>query len=57
MIFFPKENVTKGAIYNSWVDIWNTDLDKLYTADFEIYGEKAKNPLDAEVDIFVAIKP
>ena len=54
--FVSKGDVTKGAIYNTWVEIWNTDLDRLYTADFEIYGDKAKNPSDAEVDIFVAIK-
>ncbi|MEP3208058.1 MAG: GyrI-like domain-containing protein [Maribacter sp.] len=54
--FVSKGDVTKGAIYNTWVEIWNTDLDRLYTADFEIYGKKAKNPSDAEVDIFVAIK-
>ena len=27
-----------------------------YTADFEVYGEKAQNPENAEVDIFVAVK-
>jgi len=54
--FLSKGDATKGAVYNSWVDIWNTDLDRLYTADFEIYGEKARNPSDAEVDIFVAIR-
>ena len=55
--FISKGDATKGAVYNTWVDIWNTDLNRLYTADFEVYGEKAKNPTDAEVDIFVAIKP
>lgn len=54
--FLSKGDATKGAVYNSWVEIWNTDLDRLYTADFEIYGEKAKDPTDAEVDIFVAVK-
>jgi len=28
----------------------------VYTADFELYGEKAQNPTDAEVDVLVAIK-
>jgi predicted transcriptional regulator YdeE len=32
------------------------DLDRSYTADFEIYGEKAQNPENAEVDIFIAVK-
>lgn len=54
--FLSKGDATKGAVYNTWVDIWNTDLDRLYTADFEVYGEKAQNPSDAEVDIFVAIR-
>ncbi|TMM58541.1 AraC family transcriptional regulator [Maribacter algarum] len=53
--FVSRGDVTKGAVYNSWVEIWNTDLERLYTADFEIYGEKAKDPSDAEIDIFVAI--
>ncbi len=53
--FTAKGDLTKGIIYNTWVDIWNTPLNRLYTADFEIYEAKAKNPKTAEVDIFVAI--
>lgn len=54
--FLSKGDATKGAVYNTWLEIWNSDLDRLYTADFEIYGEKAKNPSDTEVAIFVAIR-
>ena len=54
--FIAKGDVTKGAVYDTWVEIWNTKLNRLYTADFEIYGEKARNPSDAEVDIYVAIR-
>jgi len=54
--FISRGDTQTGAVYNTWVEIWNTDLERLYTADFEIYGEKAKNLSDAEVDIFVAIK-
>ncbi len=32
------------------------DMDRAFTADFEVYGEKAQNPSDAEVDIFIAVK-
>ena len=53
--FVSKGDTTKGSVYATWIDIWNTDLNRSYTADYESYGEKAKNPLDAEVDIFVAI--
>lgn len=54
--FISKGDVTKGSVYQSWVDIWNTDLNRLYTADFEVYSEKAADPTNAEVAIYVAIK-
>ncbi|MDO6743219.1 GyrI-like domain-containing protein [Tenacibaculum soleae] len=53
--FTAKGDLTKGAVYEKWNTIWNTDLDRSYTADFEIYGEAAQNPLNAEVDIFIAV--
>ena len=51
-----KGNLAQGLIYNKWLEIWNMDLDRAYTADFEVYGEKAQNPDDAEVDIYIALK-
>jgi predicted transcriptional regulator YdeE len=54
--FIAKGNLTQGVVYNTWNEIWNQDLNREFTADFEVYGEKAMNPEDAEVDIFVAIK-
>ncbi len=54
--FTAKGDLTKGAVYVEWSKIWKMDLKRTYTADFEIYGEKAQNPTNAEVDIFVAIK-
>ena len=53
--FTSKGDLTKGAVYEEWLKIWPLDLDRKYIADFEIYGEKAQNPMDAEVDIFVGI--
>jgi len=54
--FISKGDLTKGAVYEEWTKIWNSDLNRKYSADFEVYGEKAQNPTDAEVEIFVAIK-
>ena len=51
-----KGDLTKGLVYGEWVKIWGMDLKRAYTADFEVYGEKAQNPTDAEVDIFIALK-
>lgn len=51
--FEAKGDLTKGAVYEAWYKIWQTGMDRSYDADFEIYGEKAQNPSDAEVTIFV----
>lgn len=54
--FVSKGDLTKGAVYETWSKIWSSDLDRTYTADFEVYGEKAQNPSNAEVDIYVSVK-
>jgi len=51
-----KGNIFQGIVFNEWTKIWNSDLDRTFTADFEVYGEKAQNPENAEVDIFIAVK-
>ena len=51
-----KGNLTEGVVYNKWLEIWNLDLDRSFTADFEVYGEKAENPENAEVAIYIAIQ-
>jgi len=54
--FTTKGDLSKDLVINEWMKIWNMDLDRIFTADFEVYGEKAQNPSDAEVDIFIAVK-
>lgn len=53
--FIAKGNLNNGIVINEWIKIWNSDLNRSFTSDFEIYGEKAQNPENAEVDIFIAI--
>lgn len=53
--FITKGNLEEGIVYNEWTKIWNTELDRNYIADFEIYGAKAQNPANAEVEIFVGV--
>ena len=54
--FVAKGNLMDGIVYNEWINIWSADIPRAFTADFEVYGEKAKNPEQAEVDIFIAIQ-
>ncbi|MPT33723.1 MAG: AraC family transcriptional regulator [Flavobacterium sp.] len=50
-----KGNIFKGALAEAWFDIWNSDRNRAYTADFEVYSEKASDPENAEVDIYIAL--
>jgi predicted transcriptional regulator YdeE len=50
-----KGNLMQGIVFNEWTKIWNSDLNRAYTTDFEVYDEKSQNPENAEVDIFVAV--
>ena len=54
--FMAKGDLEQGAVLDAWSHIWQTATDRAYTADFEIYGSRASNPLDAEVDIFISKK-
>ncbi|GCC52268.1 AraC family transcriptional regulator [Chryseotalea sanaruensis] len=62
--FVPTNNYTKivatanlqeGAVYKAWTDIWNSNLNRAYQADFEVYGSAAQDPNNASVDIFISV--
>jgi len=38
------------------MEINQQKLNRVFTADFDVYGEKAQNPTDAEVEVFVGLK-
>ena len=51
-----KGNLMQGLVVNQWSKIFEMELDRTFDADFEIFGEKAQNPSDAEVDFYVGVK-
>ncbi|MEN5232612.1 GyrI-like domain-containing protein [Sphingobacterium faecium] len=51
-----KGNLMNGLIVNKWQEIWKLDLKRVFTADFEVFGEKALDPTHAEIDFFIAVK-
>lgn len=56
-----KKFVAKGklpdAVASTWNEIWEKDseLKRIYTADFEVYGQKSQNGENSEVEIFIAV--
>jgi len=55
---FKAKGKMPDAVVSQWMGIWENDdkLKRAYTSDFEVYGEKSKNPQNAEVDIYIAVK-
>lgn len=54
--FSARGDLQKGLIVKKWQEIWRMDLNRAYTADFEVFGPKAMNPADAEVDFMIAVR-
>ncbi|MEJ0104349.1 MAG: effector binding domain-containing protein [Bacteroidota bacterium] len=52
--------IAKGSmpdcVGNTWREIWKTNIDRAYIADFEVYDERSKDWEDALVDIFIGVK-
>lgn len=44
------------CIANSWKDVWNSNLDRAYKYDFEVYDQRSTDWNNAEVDIFISSK-
>jgi len=53
--FTAKGDLTQGAVINTWMEVWKADLNRTFTFDLEVYGEKAMNPKDGEADVLIAI--
>ncbi len=55
--FVAKGSLVKGeAVINTWFEIWKSDLNRSFTTDFEVYDERSRDVLNAEVDIYVSLK-
>ena len=44
------------CVRETWGKIWNSEIERSYVADFEVYGEKSLNMTDSEVEIFISVK-
>ncbi len=55
-LYTAQGKITDGIVFQKWTTIWNSNIPRAYTADFEVYSEKAQHPDNAEVDIFIAVK-
>lgn len=45
-----------GCITEVWEKIWNSNIDRKYGFDFEVYDERSYNWENAEIDIYISMK-
>lgn len=53
---FAAKGKFPNCVQATWREIWNTEIDRKYTADFEVYSGKSLNMTNTEVDIFISVK-
>lgn len=49
------EGTLPDALVETWQIIWQSDIRRAYSSDFELYDDRAADADNAEVDIFVAL--
>lgn len=44
------------AVGKTWAYIWQSNIQRRYLADFDIYGEDSKDPKNAKITTYLSIK-
>ncbi|SNR16885.1 GyrI-like domain-containing protein [Tenacibaculum jejuense] len=53
--FSAEGKLEDNIVYNKWMEIWNnTDLDRKYEADFEVYPADVDQQKETEVKIYIS---
>ena len=60
-LFTSERGPVQKVIVEMWRRVWETPKsalggDRTYRADFELYDQRAQNPADAVVDLYVAVR-
>ncbi len=53
--FLAKGDLTGKALWDVWMGIWQTDLDRTYKVDFELYGDRAYPINNGEADVYIGV--
>ncbi|MGQ1889346.1 GyrI-like domain-containing protein [Thermophagus sp. OGC60D27] len=52
---FTAKGVMPHCIADTWKKIWNSNMNRKFAFDFEVYDERSKDWNHAEVDLFLSI--
>jgi len=54
--FIAEGKLNDGIVYNKWMEIWKSDLDRRYSADFEVYQSGIGQDEETKVSVLIATK-
>ena len=54
--FTSERGPVSRVVYETWKRIWDAPLDRAYRTDFELYDERAADPQNAQMSIFVGVR-
>lgn len=52
---FVSEGEIPGCIMQTWNHIWNSNYDRAYKADFDVYGTESQDPTHAKITTYLSI--
>ena len=55
-MFTSEHGPAARVVYETWKRIWAAPLDRAYRADFELYDERAADPQNTQVAIYVGVR-
>ena len=60
-LFTSEKGAVQKVVVEMWQRVWSTPKsalggDRTYKADFEVYDQRAQNPADAVVDLYVGVR-
>jgi predicted transcriptional regulator YdeE len=59
-VFTSDHGEVHEIIFKTWKNIWDLtekkEIERKFTYDFELYGERAANPKSAQVEIFISVR-
>lgn len=54
-LVFKSKGKLPDCVVDTWSNIWQSDLNRKYIADFDVYGPEAQNPENAVVYTYISV--
>jgi predicted transcriptional regulator YdeE len=55
-VFTSDRGPAARVVYETWKRIWAAPLDRAYRTDFELYDDRAADPQNTQIDVYVGVR-